>query len=879
MKKIFTSLLLGSFTLGTIAQEVPQDSLLSAYKALECTYTSVTKLYGTHSFRLLSNFTNALATGTTGIRTTFSSQPGVNADISILGFSNANSQQRPTIVLDGMPYYGSLNAINPYNIAKIEVVKSPLYSDMPLGNFGDGIIEIETKKALNRKWMVNLNSNAGFNTSSISKYDVINDPKAYYEKRHQMLRQLGVNSGMDWATEAGQYASNNLIDNLNSFNLFDVPNNQLVDPITGKFNANANLLYRDNLSKIVERVGLRHQHNLNAGKQFKNGTLNLFGGYIKEDGSMINSSFIRFNLGANTNWKIKEKLNIGISAMYNAQANEYFHANDAIYRFNPTQTLFERDATGNFIKDPQTGENILRTVPYLYEAVHSRDKEKLNTFSANPSVSFAITKSLKIGLDANYLKEKINRTDGLLNFNILDILVNGFERFSFRPYIKFEGNAAKHSWKGRLQYMSNRNNFDFSARNLRDTFVQKQVTTAIEMKNTQFDWNGQYAYDNKYFLLARLNLTNNREQYFNYAFGTGGNVVDKEKYSIDVFANYSKVSMNNLYNNDFLMNNFRSGFQQGGLVFVPYSIREKAPTQILFRTGFESRLFENKLAIDAVYFDRNINNSIYPIPVWGGFANGVDVKNRGIELHIGGKLFERTNKWWHLNLYATHAKGTLQNNGSFTFINFDSKIRTNAIYLPKFAGVDPSTGIGTYYTKDGTITKDYNSLFNQDFQYMGSADPFVFGSLVNDFSWNRFGLKVAIGYSLGGKTVDLPYYEMTNASIYEDYSALHKDITNSWTPNNTNSSQPLLNGYNYLSDRHVIDASWLSLRSVMLSYNVARSFIRHTNYSNLQVYVAGENLLFLSARKGLNPNVTFANTSNYSYNPMRTVMIGVNIDF
>ncbi|MNS59227.1 TonB dependent receptor [compost metagenome] len=112
------------------------------------------------------------------------------------------------------------------------------------------------------------------------------------------------------------------------------------------------------------------------------------------------------------------------------------------------------------------------------------------------------------------------------------------------------------------------------------------------------------------------------------------------------------------------------------------------------------------------------------------------------------------------------------------------------------------------------------------------------------------------------------------------YGNYHKDALNAWNPDNRTSTIPALDiNYNYdkYSSRFTTNASWASLKYVTLNYRLPFKLYKKSGFDNMSVYASGENLFFISARKGFNPNEAIG-TPMYSYQPMRTVRLGVNID-
>lgn len=72
-------------------------------------------------------------------------QPGSNADIMIRGQGNLSSSTPPLIILDGAPYSGALNTINPNDIADLQVLKDATSKAVYGSRAANGVILITTK--------------------------------------------------------------------------------------------------------------------------------------------------------------------------------------------------------------------------------------------------------------------------------------------------------------------------------------------------------------------------------------------------------------------------------------------------------------------------------------------------------------------------------------------------------------------------------------------------------------------------------------------------------------------------------------------------------------------------------------------------------------
>ena len=198
-----------------------------------------------------SNPVKSLEGLVSGLRVIQSSgQPGSDPIVRIRGFGSINADNSPLIVLDGIPYSGSLNSINPQDIESTSVLKDANSTSLYGNKASNGVLLITTKKgAKNKKPQISIDSRYGLTQRGIEDYNVTKTPGQYYETYHSILANsefYRLNSGGTATTigEARQFASNNLIDRL-GYNIYNVSDETLVDPATGRLNSAANLLVND----------------------------------------------------------------------------------------------------------------------------------------------------------------------------------------------------------------------------------------------------------------------------------------------------------------------------------------------------------------------------------------------------------------------------------------------------------------------------------------------------------------------------------------------------------------------------------------------------------------------------------------------------------
>lgn len=920
-----------TFSAAAVSAQEPSDSL-KIVSGSRGTYQKEKKL---SELSTVTNFTNALSIGTTGIQTTASGAPGTNAGIAIRGYSNRHYEQSPVVFLDGLPYWGALNAINPATIERIDVHKNGIDMSAPINFAADGVIEIFTKKAslAPAPWKVSLDANVGVNTRAVPEYDLVTDPAQFYEIRHQLWRSSFYRSMGDW-NAAGQ-AANAYIVSQDIKNLYDVPSQALVDPVSGKFNPDARLRYQDKAKEIIQRIGLRHAYNLEASKMYKNAGLAFNAGYLKENSYLKNSDFNRFNVGANAFWNAGEKLTLGLNAYFANTGGQFWEPafgdrNTYIDPFQfmritgPAHSIYERDQEGNMVNDPNTGQPMPtfwgRQLSWFLKNKRASNN---NMLRLHPSVKYRLNEQFSLSVLGSYTTNALKRTE-LNNVGLavggtvpqlpvgLIVANSNSHDISLNPKLDFEKQSGAHHWTGFVQYMYEA--VSQRAKAYYESAFYLPFPHMLPWQGTEYNiWNqvhmvdgkGGYSYNDRFNLTARINYTNNRYRNLdrnqsslnpgprsrsnvNYAFRAAWKA-GRDRWGLwaDVAqtSNYLRTSSERTLS--IVYNHFyKSSFPDDSWVFE----NEYVPRQTTFDLGAYAHV-GGRLVVKGTLYARQIKNSVDILPTiptgWpmNKASDGFNIMNRGAELQVTYRPVQNSQFRWETGIYATHTKATIQDlkfsligRGTNTIVH-DKGNELNSFYAPRMVGVDPNDGGPIYAYKNGT-TKSYNDLVFSDYVKMGSASPFLYGSWVNNVSAGKFSFRMAWNFALGGKVYDWDYSNSMNTGVWKQGN-FHKDVADSWTPNNREASIPVMAGFysGAYSDFYVTSGSWLSLKSLMLNYSIPLNWLGKSGYQALNIYAAGENILFFSARKGLNPNANFIGDASNHYVPMRTVMLGVKIDF
>jgi len=836
-----------------------------------------------------TNFSNALSIGQTGVQTYSSGGPGSSIEMFIRGNTDPYGNSSPMIMIDGMPFYGDKSAINTYNIESISVEKIPANFSAPLSLATNGIIYIRTAKSATRpsKWYVNLNANMGFSSRAIPQYDIITDPGQYYETYWQGLRRSAMAS--DWTT-AAQIASQDLIPSLQGHNLYNVPNGQLIDPSTGKLNPNAQLKYKDNWNDALTRLGLLRQYNVGARKTWKKADVYISGNYAKDDGYMIKSSFERMGANLQAHYRPVKGLEIGLSGLYSYSkdqqlpyATAYINPIFALYNTAPVHPLYQRDADGNILIDPTTGKQQYSDYPHNIKIIPALDRFKNTQRYRNlfliPSIKYEIAPGLNVAVQASYMKRaKLYRDVPSDTCNLTGSTI-------IQPSISYRKQWNKHKIDATVQYFKMTTSLETRNEPIGGgsimTMYKKIERFNLGLADLSYDFNDQF------FLKMKLQKPI-KVQNYGLAENKGLDWATLAGWKMR-FTNMD-ITINGGYSKSQRIYHFLAPLQVSLWGYLLPNGTNPSQRQVDF--GVQLSDHENRFLLNVNLFQKNIDNIFLaergssgsgqpPSFIWQGFGT----RTRGIELDLNARL---TNPGaavrWNMGIYASHistlvtalpAGDTIYTNGSI----LATGTKLYDLYAPEYAGVDPQNGAAQYYKYINgvkTTTYDNTSLINTDYQRQGSMMPAVFGSITNSVSYKHFNLQVAISYALGGKAYD-NYYAMLMGGT----GNYHKDLLQAWTPENPSGTQPglqLWNGNNEVySSRFVTSASWASLKYVTLNYRLPFKLYKKSGFDNMSVYASGENLFFISARKGFNPNESMS-APIFGYQPMRTVRLGVNID-
>ena len=326
-----------------------------------------------------------------------------------------------------------------------------------------------------------------------------------------------------------------------------------------------------------------------------------------------------------------------------------------------------------------------------------------------------------------------------------------------------------------------------------------------------------------------------------------------------------------------------------------------------FNAGVDFEFFGGYLSGSVEYFSRKTTDLLYSkdVPLSSGNPTGYypvnvgSILNNGFEASFSGNIFNTRNVQWSWNLNMSHYRNEI--------LSLDASIAKDGIkgsnyiykvggslyeaYMYKYAGVDPESGKALYYytDEDGTIQK--TDVFADADQFeCGSVLPKLYGGFGTSIRAYGFDLSAQFSFQLGGRYYDGTYQSLmhTDSSVG---SAWHKDILNSWSPENPSSDIPRLDGDTSVGqsavDRYLISSNYLSINNVTIGYTFPERWMDKIGVASLRIYFAADNLAVASARKGVDPRFSIglgsftsgSGLNSGSYSAMRTLTGGLTLTF
>jgi hypothetical protein len=262
------------------------------------------------------------------------------------------------------------------------------------------------------------------------------------------------------------------------------------------------------------------------------------------------------------------------------------------------------------------------------------------------------------------------------------------------------------------------------------------------------------------------------------------------------------------------------------------------------------------------------------------------MENKGWEFAVNGSPFRTRDFRWDMSFNISLNKNkvlTLPNNNAD--ILAAPQIRrvgenVTAIYTRLWAGVDPATGAGQWYS-DANKTK--TTTLPSYREIIGQAMPKGFGSFSTTFSYKGLSLDIQFNYQYGHTVYDNWGFIMWSDGAFPTLNKIRKQLNRWRQPGDMAELPKYVYNNNSLSNaessRWYYKGDFIRLREMTLAYQVPKNITDKARLSGASFYVRGNNLWTKAFDKKIpfDPEQGFNGVNDLQVLISRTVTLGINV--
>ena len=904
------------------AQGIERDKRTLGYSTQEISGNLVSQ-------RSEPNLLNALQGKLAGVQITGSSgAPGASTNINIRGITSFNGSNQPLIVVDGIIFSNDVNNtnntlfgtqpsnrladINPENIESLNILKGPAAAALYGSRASAGAIIITTKSGRNQNNKTEVTVASSYNVQNV--YGLPRFQNDYGQGSNNLFVPTSTNS---WGPAFSGLSS--------------VTNTQgLVVPYQA---------YPNNIRDFFQQGALiQNTANIAGGDANRNFIISL--GNTSQKGITPNTRFVRTNVQVGGETKLNNGLRITGTATYAQTVQRGVPGGNGGSAFGQLSRIPRSyDLPNEPYQDPITGRSIYfnTTINNPNWSLYNETLDsQVDRFFGNFTIGYDVTKWLnvlyRVTGDAYVDRRKFVENLGAARAPQGQVIQDNFFRSELNGDLIINAKTDKLFVEGLTANLLLGNNIN--QRKFQNATVNGESLTIPNYFNVNnasvftnsgesselrrlVGYYGQLSlgYNNYLFLelTGRADQSSTLPKANNLYFYPSASVsfvpTDAFKLQSDVLS-YVKIRaslarvgrdadpylLNSVYTKAGFGNNVASitfPLSVGGNSIPGFAISSRIGNSNLTpefvtsaEVGLNVGLFNNRIGIDAAYFDSRSTNQIFNVAVSpsSGFdtrtTNVGELRNRGFELVVSATPVRVRGFKWDLALNMT----VIRNNVASIIEGVtQSPITGNA-----FVGINPSIAVGyPYGVVIGTAnaraqnTNPQGQYYDPTGQYAGqfivngttgafapgiagsviaSVQPKYTAGLTNTFSYKGINLSVLVDVKQGGQLYSFGTVDQRQVGalyvtgIDRDQPRIlpgviatqNADGSYTFKPNNIQvPAQTYWAGLGGLaSEGAVYDATAYRLREIALSYTLPKTLLGKTPFGTISVGVSGRNLFF-----------------------------------
>ncbi|TMI65963.1 MAG: TonB-dependent receptor [Bacteroidetes bacterium] len=830
--------------------------------------------------------------------------PGGNISVIIRGVGSINAGTTPLYVVDGIQINtgaGSINTqnnplnfLNPDDIESIEILKDAAAASIYGARAANGVILVTTKRGKTGKPKITLNTYWG--KASPLKIDPVLNTQQWYTIRREAL----INSGStpQAATDA-TLAVLGLPAGSTQGKVDSLPTYEWQDAAFGQgtiFNAEA---------------------SVSGGGQ--NVTYRVSASYSGQTAIIKPVDFERGAIMSNLNFKVNDKVSIEntLSISTFSQMAPYSVGNTGfgnpaysagqILTINP---IYNPD--GSYYGMPGSGQSIAGALSHNIVAVADLVKyfTRTNQFIGSAAVNYKPIPDLTIrsfiGIDYRLTQDHRYQdprvSDGFAVGGRLSEQVDWNSNFittttaNYTKRIKEDHNI--NALVG-IEYRRDQNQwFQADAQGF-PTYLLEYLSSA----STAVGVSGQWTASATFSQFAKAGYTFRNKYVFNYTIRRDGSSrfgennkyglfqsaqvawnVDQEDFirKIRAFSTFKLRYSFGQAGNDQIGNTLyaqlygATRLYGGGSGLFPSQLGNPDltwETREENNIGLDLGFFKNRisLTVDAykkVNKDLLLARSLYATTGFTTIQQNLgSLENKGLEILLTGTPLDGKFKWTTSFNIAFQSNKLLELYDGLQALPGDASIRVGypigSFFTSEWAGVNPATGRGMWYDKNGNLT--YNPG-DADRKIVGDIYPSHFGGWNNSFSYKGFTLEAFFQYEYGRIRQDQQFQQMMRNGGTTGNFILYGYLTRWQKPGDVVATpRPANNMTDYNSaawstgTRYLYKTDYIRLKQITIGYDLPPNLLKRFKLDGVKFYVQGLNLWTQTEWPGYDPEFTGAN--------------------
>jgi TonB-linked SusC/RagA family outer membrane protein len=855
-----------------------------------------------------TNFAQALQGAIPGVTvsTNSASAEGGNMSIMVRGRNSIEASNTPLIVLDGIPYGGSISEINPDDIESIEVLKDASSAAIYGSRGANGVILVTTKKGTVGKPTINYNGYYG--VQEIASLPDIMDGEEFWEFKNTR--------NPDAITESEQqvYESGEWTDWID----------------------------------VTTRTGKKQQHTLSLSGGTTKMNYFISGTYLDVEGVAVGDDFQRYTTRFNFEADVADWFALGSNTQLSLADRSGFSPNwsggtAGAFWMNPLTKAYDEDGKLTIYPwpdDPYWGNPLAGTI------AESKDK-RYGVFTNN----FAVVKvpwipglqyKLNTGVDYS-IRERASyygrdTKQGLENGGESDTRHRVDHDYTVENILSYEKEFGVHKIFATALYSYQQSGYEEHRTQAQgfpnDVLTWHQASTAnLVEPSSSFRKETilsqmlrlNYSYDSRYL----ITLTGRRDGYSGFGtnrkWGTfpsvalGWNMANENFFEDVDFINQLKLRASYGRNGNQAVGPYEtlSRLSERSYLYWASTAPGYRPTQLgnpdlgwetteSTNIGIDFGFFEGKLAgsLDAYNsdtYDLLLDRSISPVHGITSITENIGkVNNKGIELMVHSYNFQKPNFTWTTSATMSYMKneivslyGYLDEDGNEIddlgnrwFIGQPIRVNYGRVFdgiwqldddiensaqpdaIPGDAKIVDQITVDT--DGDGIPDEPDGVINDEDRVIQGQRDPKFLWSLTNTVNYKAFTLTVFVHGVHGNKK--------SNSLMTDNVWSSRRNTTlkNWWTEDNPSNDWIGISEDNQTHGAAFIEnAGFVRLKDVTLSYDLPNNLTSRIGFDQLRIYATGRNLLTITDYNGLDPELN----SDRSTPLQKEYLIGLTLGF